>query len=260
MKQKRNGFTLVEVMLFLGVSALLMLGVFGMAQTSIRAQRYNDSVQSFAEFLRRVYSEVANPQSIGDGRSDYAIYGKLVTFGEEYDLDGVTQILGKQKFFIYDVVGDSSGVGSGSAKDTLKSVKANVVIIRDNKAEPAGIVETYEPTWGAAIDTISNGTPFVGALLVVRHPRSGTISTLVMKNKTVQVNKILRTSTGRTIENLLSSQLDGFKTEQVDFCVNPDGYELKSNSIRRDVRIIKEARNASGVELIEQDSNENLCK
>lgn len=267
MKQKRNGFTLVEVMLFLAVSGLLMLGVFGMTQTSIRAQRYNDSVQNFAEFLRRVYSAVENPQGIGNGRSEYAIYGKLVTFGESYDTTGA-EIKDKQKFFVYDVVGSSDGIGSGDVATMLRAVNANVVMTvkegSQDVASPAGIVESYEPTWGAAIDksgVSNNGKLFTGSLLVVRHSRSGTISTL-FSNEVVQVNDTLRRYSTNVnndaVKNLLLNKLDSFSTRQVDFCVNPTGYKLKSNT-RRDVRVIAGARNISGVELIAQDSDDNKC-
>lgn len=75
MKHKRNGFTLVEIVLFLAITSLLFVGIIAGTNNSIFQQRYNDSVQNFAEFLRRIYSEVANPQSVGDGRSDSAIYG-----------------------------------------------------------------------------------------------------------------------------------------------------------------------------------------
>ena len=86
------GFTLIEVMLFLAVTGMILIGVLGGTYANIATQRYNDSVRSFAEFLRQVYSEVISPESIGSSdpdsqdvgsSNDQAIYGKLIVFGLE---------------------------------------------------------------------------------------------------------------------------------------------------------------------------------
>lgn len=50
----QKGFTIIEVMLVLAISALILLGALGGTYSSIRAQRYNDSVRAFAESLRQV--------------------------------------------------------------------------------------------------------------------------------------------------------------------------------------------------------------
>ena len=83
MKTTRSGFTLVEVALFLAITGLVFAGIVVGTQNSIFQQRYNDAVQNFAEFLRSMYSQVTNVQSEGHGRSEYAIYGKLVNFEED---------------------------------------------------------------------------------------------------------------------------------------------------------------------------------
>ena len=86
MKKARRGFTLIEISFFLALTGALFVGIVAGTQNSLWQQKYNDSVQSFTNFLRDAYAQVANPQGIGDGRSDRAIYGKLIVFGQEYDL------------------------------------------------------------------------------------------------------------------------------------------------------------------------------
>jgi len=267
MKRLRRGFTLVEVSLFLAVSGLLLAGVIIGTQSSISAQRFNDSVQNYIEFLRSVYSEVNNPQSPGDGRSDYVIYGKLVSFGQNTTLNGEKISEGDQKIYVYDVVGNSSNVGTGAAADTLKALNANVVIEDKDgggniiDVNFAGNVREYVPTWGAAIDTEANGVLYTGSILIVRHPRSGLISTLVSSN-IIQVNKIVKdanqTKDFSKAKVMLKDILDSFAVKEIDFCVNPEGVGSKAN-IRRDVRLLKNTRNASGIELIDQDDDENKC-
>ena len=62
-RRVRRGFTLVEVSLFLAVTGLLFIGIVAGVQGSMSQQRYNDSVQSFAEFLRSAYSQVMNVEN-----------------------------------------------------------------------------------------------------------------------------------------------------------------------------------------------------
>jgi type II secretory pathway pseudopilin PulG len=57
-KYTRSGFTLIEVLLFLALSTVIIVALMtGITQTVAR-QRYNDSVQSFTQFLRSQYTGV----------------------------------------------------------------------------------------------------------------------------------------------------------------------------------------------------------
>ena len=113
MKRIRRGFTLVEVSLFLAITAAIFVSIAVGTQNSIFQQRYNDAVQNFAEFLRSIYSQVTNVQSEGDGRSGYAIYGKLVNF----EIDN-----GNNKITTYNVVGEvaEDDLGNDNVLERLK--------------------------------------------------------------------------------------------------------------------------------------------
>lgn len=273
MKHKRFGFTLIEVALFLAITGLLFIGIAAGTQNSIWQQRFYDSVQNYAEFLRSIYSQVSNPQSVGDGRSEYAIYGKLVVFGESVGLDGEDVNEGDtQQVFVYDVVGDVSGTGTGTAKELLKSLGANVIVATEwwedgkvKQVSPAGIVTSYSPRWAASIEVTDSNALFTGSILVVRHPRSGTINTLV-SSEIIEVNETIREANlayaarnTYDISGLLIDDLDSFESREVDFCVNPYGIGTPSE-LRRDIRLVSNARNASGVEIIDLDSSENQCR
>lgn len=58
----RVGFTIIEVMIFLAISGLLIMGIILGSGATIARYRYNDSVQNLAELLRQQYSTVVNPQ------------------------------------------------------------------------------------------------------------------------------------------------------------------------------------------------------
>ena len=270
---KHKGFTLIEIVLFLGVTAALFIGITVGMQTSIARQRYDDAIQNFFEFMRSIYSQVSNPQSAGSGNSlDNAIYGKLVVFGENYDLTGsrITDST-THPIFTYDVVGKAVGsqdVSSGDISQLLASLGANPFIITKNtsgqitKANLAA-PEKYETRWQTDILN-TGGSQFIGSILVVRHPRAGTINTLILENNAIQVNEqVNNINSGNfsRIPNLLTQYLSGargvpqFGSKEIDFCVS----SYSTNLPRQNIRLIANARNASGVEKVEADSEDNRC-
>lgn len=247
----RRGFTLVEVSLFLAITAAVFVGIAVGTQNSIFQQRYNDSVQNFAEFLRGVYSQVTNVQSDGGGRSNKAIYGKLVVFGKS----GVDNAI-----ITYDVIGDIAELDGGDVLAQLRSLSISTLV--DSKIDgAAGFVGEYKPRWAAQIQTTSgwnNGYKiFEGALLVVRNPSSGTVYTFFSDGDGVYN---LAMGGGNAFSDFNNEYLDednayaGFVGGQdVDFCVNPNGPD-RSN-LRKDIRIVAGARNASGIEIVSDGEN-----
>ena len=252
MKRIRRGFTLVEVSLFLAITAAIFVSIAVGTQNSIFQQRYNDAVQNFAEFLRSIYSQVTNVQSEGDGRSGYAIYGKLVNF----EIDN-----GNNKITTYNVVGEvaEDDLGNDNVLERLKKLNADVVLNKGDgekiEYEPVGFVENYRPRWASQIQTTKGWAGsyevFTGALLVVRHPSSGTVYTFSSK-ESIDVKKYLQDLKGNPSTNSPLTELE-FIVGDVDFCVNPNGAER--STLRRDVRIVANARNATGVEIISDDNN-----
>lgn len=231
MKTTRSGFTLVEVALFLAITGLVFAGIVVGTQNSIFQQRYNDSVQNFAEFLRRAYSQVENVQSNGSGNGSTAIYGRLIVFGEEG---------GKNKITSYAVIGGIAGEGY----DDLENRGTLEGLIKLDAKVSDDMMEEYIPRWGAEIQTkdgFSGGYGvFTGAVLIVRHPETGEIYTFE--------------KTGDVAYGVGSEIVGEFEQKAVDFCVNPNGAE--KSSLRKDVRIVDGAKNTSGVEVV---SGEGEC-
>lgn len=253
MAKVKGGFTLIEVTLFLAITGLLFLGVTIGVQNSIFQQRYNDSVQNFVEFLRSAYSKTENVQNAGTGDTKQAIYGKLITFGEKKNLAGEEN---NGEVFIYDVIGDAKC--RGSFNGTLEALKVcNAEVLKQSgKRDTLGLAESYKPKWAAAIQTTAAKPfkPFKGAILITRHPQSGTIYTFPLIGNTVEIND------GKTLRSYLTDSSNNFNPKQVDFCVNPNGYENKDGGTRTDVRIEKGARNSTGVEIVPDDKNDCVSK
>lgn len=92
----RRGFTLLEVLLFLAISALIFAGIMMGATTSIARHRYNDSVQEFVDFMRIAYDDVIythNTRLIASGGPDYCSLTSIVENGVHLRFDG-TEWLG----------------------------------------------------------------------------------------------------------------------------------------------------------------------
>ena len=229
MISRRCGFTLVEVSLFLAITSLIFVGIVAGTQSSIYQQRYNDAVQSFADFLRNNYSQVLNVQSDGTGNSDDVIYGRIITVGNNGDDD---------KVISYSVIGKDTGEGmGGGALERIQSstVKARVGVKEDGS--DAGLTESYIPKWGSKIQ-VKNGSSFGlfgGAIMIIRHPETGTVYTYVTDDSVEEGDHI----EGKT-----------FQTVKIDLCVNPDGNIAGGDGPRKDVRVVANARNVSGVVLV----------
>ena len=267
MKHKKYGFTLIEVSLFLAVTGVIFVSIIAGTQGAIWQQKYNDSVQSYANFLRDAYAQASNPQSLGAGKGKEAIYGKLISFGQEYNLKGgkVADDNKSQEIFIYDVVADADGDKTGSIDELLVSLNISLIVEEglgngDTAVTLAGFTESYTPTWGAVIETTAGGL-YQGEILIVRHPRSGTVSTLVRNSGGVMpINQMMKEKNYDGLNEILRSALSNgeFVMAPVDFCVNPYGAGVH-DGLRRDVRLVRNARNASGVEIIDLDAGGNLC-
>ena len=258
MKKNKHGFTLIEVAIFLAVTGALFAAITIGVQNSIYQQRYNDVVQNFADFLSNLYSEVVNVQSEGNGRSNKAIYGKLVTFGEGNDPDG------KQVIYAYNVIADAINTwdpnyNNATTIGLMKNLHANVVRKNDEGTGyvPIGMVEEYTPRWAARIQE-KDFKDYKGSLLILRSAQTGTVRTYA-SNEVIKVNeKLGLTDDGVDVfKNGDDSYLDSFKMGQVDFCVNPNGDE-ESNT-RMDVRLVSGAHDASGVEIVSFDREDYRC-
>lgn len=263
MRNSKRGFTLVEISIFLAVTGLLFIGVTVGVQNSIFRQRYTDAVQNFADFLRNTYAGVINVQGVNGGRSDQAIYGKMIVFGESSVEPGAQ--LGEQsgeeqseaptagqsgggdyRIMSYDLVGNIPADGVGDGLPIQKLLKYLELKVPEN-----GLVEEYSPKWGVSIQTTdpTGDNRYTGSIMIVRHPVSGKVYTLYGDSINV---------TSGTASKLSETFLGSLKDEDdINICVNPNGDE--ASSIRADVRIEKGATNASGVSII-MDSNDNRCR
>ena len=255
MKRAKKGFTILEVTLFLAITGLLLVGLLATTWNSISRQRTNDIVQNFADFLGSQYSAVANVQSNGAGNSGKAIYGKVVTFGEEGAGDTI---------YIYDLFGDvvpSDTIARLSVPKMLEYVHADVIV--QDKIEGTNKCNysvhnqsEYSARYGTKVQT-ADGDDFKGTIIISRSPSSGSIHTYVA-SEPIEVQKILAEqaevvgATGCQTEPFIGIY-DNLQSSEINFCLNSE-YMLGRIY---DVKIERDAKNATNVKIVNLDDPEN---
>ncbi len=279
-KSSKHGFTLIEITLFLALSGFLMVGIIIASNISISRQRYNDAVNSFADFLRGIYSEVSNVSNdstnnsngFNGGRSTTAIYGKLVTFGEKDDINSIDKP-GKT-IYVYDVGGvavSSSSVSGSSVLEIMKNPVANggvsANIYHRNCGSAANCpytfysMTTYHIPWESNLEKVGSvdcnhddtSCRFSGAVLVVRSPVTGSMRTYVYDGSIIEDmhsygNLDFANTTGFERFRTLMTYME---EKDLDFCL--DSEDNRSDN-RRNIRILAGANNSSGIYIAELDS------
>ena len=186
-------------------------------------QRYNDSVNDFAEFLRNVYNEVGNTANLKQGesgttrrekctiwasspgsdrklngtvgRSDCALYGKMILFN--WDNAGTP--------YIYDLVGDAVDLyynpveDSSNALDALEKVGAGILAKSCVAASSSGSCSyalgyagseiKYTTPWQHRIENTNRDTNNLASytLVIARAPTDNTVHTFVLGKNATQI-------------------------------------------------------------------------
>ncbi len=228
---KINGFTIVETMLFLGISGLLIMSVLVGTGSSINIQRYHDSVTSLQSYLQQQYSNVANVSNdemtnacgggTNRGQSNCVILGKYITIDSSDNKNmQVRNVLG------------TSCVSSDS----------NDVIALQNcaiKISPNG-AETYNVEWGSSI-VGNNKSNLSLSMLILRSPASGLIRTFVSN---ITTNVVSDSDIGTIINTSNLSQ-------SAKLCVDSNGL-FTGNAMA--VQVDGNASSASGIESLGENS------
>lgn len=270
----KSGFTIIEVMLVLGLTGLLLVGLLGGTFSAIKAQRYNDSVRSFAEYLRTVYSEVISPESLGvnDSEGDlsfgnrgYAILGKILVFGENYG-DNASSRDSNRSVYSATIVGKAD-IPSNSIEDgflaELNTVEATLVC-GDSSADQASTVTHYLPLWEAELVNINDsdqglntGQRFSGSLIIARSPASGAVHTVYtpetynLRDQCQPDSNAAAQAFRDSIKNYIAIKDPPFRFQDVGFCVKSE-----NSAFMREVRLASDGRNTSAVSILNVDVTE----
>lgn len=264
MSKTKTGFTIIEVMLFLGITGLMLIGVLGGTYSTIERQRFSDSVRSYSEFLRTVYSEVISPESFGEvdsagvgNNQASAVYGKVVAFGNPNDADD-------HNIYTATIVGD---IYPNSSSDNFISQLGGVnarLYCGSNSAgkQLSTTLEQYTPLWEAKIEN-TNKAPFTGTLIIARSPESGTVRAAYTDELKLDLLEQCQPTDNRAsvkfqefLTDRYNNPANKFRTSgDLEFCVRS-----ANNRTVRGVNLLLESRNTSAITMTSMDGEDNKCR
>lgn len=261
----KAGFTLVEVMLALAVTGAMLIGLIGGTFVTIAQQRYNDSLQGFAEYLSGIYDEVLSPISQGAGNSkDQAILGKVLVFGHSYEgsADDTRSVYSATLVGSADIFRTSSRsfieeLGNPEAKVSLVCGREGST--EDEKHDTT--VQAYVPLWEAWLAGAGDnkGKPLVGTLIIARTPTSGSIHTIYAFDDNITYNlKDGCTPSDDSANTEFQQRLQDPVLRQVykndndlKICV-----QSENTSVPREVDLIADGNNNSAVRILNADQSQ----
>jgi type II secretory pathway pseudopilin PulG len=239
----QNGFTIIEVMLFLAVTGMLAAAILVGSGVAIGQQRYRDSVSSLQSYIQQQYGKATNVTNDRDkqwtcdsngtvsevdasagearGTSDCVVLGRLVTV---------------------DAAGTSltSAVVVGYRTPNAATQTSDIAEIATNyKLGIAPIDKDDESVnWGAQVVKPKTTTPMPITLLIIRSPLSGTM--LTFSKEGVQANP--------------NGMIDAANISvQRDLCVNAEAGSFVGK--RMEVRVEAYATSQSAIQVpTESDS------
>lgn len=293
-KKPNQGFTLVEVILVLAISSMMLIGLIGASFSTISRQRYNDSVRGYAEFLRSIYNEVINPESLGNAvpdtpdysignSSSEAILGKVVVFGANGD---------SSKVYTATLVGNSN-INRGTDVSFLQSItdvttgdrpdpaRTNTTIfcgdVDDGIHTPRpSSVESYTLLWEAHLQQVENPSAdpptsfvddFSGTMIIARTPSSATVHTAFASDLVLddieenceaaneQLKQALYEQHERIVSNRPNSDQPFNVYSPTSMCIVSD-----NSAVFREVQIAADGRNTSAIWIRPTDDGENRCE
>lgn len=177
----KAGFTIIETILFLGITGLLVMGVLVGTGTSINIQRYRDSIVSLQSFIQQQFSDVSNVNNernsnwfcdksstitqsgsgTARGQSDCAILGRFITTTN-----------GSHSLLVKSVVGyiPPGSVAALNDIDAFKQYNIKVSPITS---------DNYDIEWNTFLVTQGSNTAASFSMLILHSPLSGVVRTFI---------------------------------------------------------------------------------
>lgn len=184
--QKLAGFTIIETMLFLGISGILVVAMLVGVGASINVQRYRDAAESFKSLVQKQYADLNNVQNSRSANWSCGATATPVEDGPNPQARGQSDCMLIGKYMridrgdiaVYQVVG-YKGNNSPVTND-IETLKNNYLLNVNQET-----VDESNMEWGTQISypvvqdgvTNPNPTPRKVGILIVKSPESGQIYT-----------------------------------------------------------------------------------
>lgn len=235
--KKGSGFTVIEVMLFLGVTGLLAIGILVGSGVAIGQQRYRDSVNSLKSLIQDQYSQTSNVINSRDrswtcngvatvteetagggqprGTSDCVLLGRFLTINESGTRITISNVTGNRI------------TGNPSESSDIDELRTNYELGTSPIDQ-----EIVDVSWGAQVVRQKTTTPLPLSILIIRSPLSGGVMTF---------------STEGVKTNLKEVIAAGNLNQTRDLCVNADAGTFMGG--RMEVRISPFATSQGAIQI-----------
>lgn len=250
---RRQGFTVIEVVLFLAVTGLMLMGILIGVGGAVSRQQYEDTVTTLIDYYQGQFSAVDNVRSnraptarcgtasgvVGGGQVqnvgtsiECSIVGRLVRSS-----DGRT-ITSEPVYATADIRNLPQLPSGATERDYIDALRLRIVpsaeahIIRDD-------IETYPVPWNAGIFVNGNQSEGRFSLLIIKLPSNGLIRTYGIPG--YESNPATIISGG---------------TSPLRICVANTAFRVGQP---RGVRIMPVAPNISGVQRIGDNDTTEAC-
>jgi type II secretory pathway pseudopilin PulG len=235
-----TGFTLIETMLFLGVTGMLAVGILVGSSVAIGQQRYRDSVNSLKSYIQQQYGETSNVindhgqnwdcntsgvvSDVGGtsgqarGASDCVVLGRFI----KLDADGTS--LTSSSVTGYRVPGVPTA--ASDIQEIATNYRLGVSPLNSNESEVA---------WSARIVKEKTTTPLPFQMLIIRSPLSGSLLTFTTENNSTDLGAMVTASNQQQIRHLcvdaaagtfvgkrLEVRIDAFAASQSAVAIPPE--------------------------------------
>jgi len=237
--RRQSGFTIIETMLFLGVTGLIMSFMLVGVSTQLNQRRYQDASTSLVTYVQNQYSLVSNVNnsrdpnescssgridatggSSGPGTSDdCTIVGRLLRSSDSGKTINATQVVATVD----------------AASLPFSPGDSDVKILHDARLTTSLTTEPYSTQWGTSLvqPAPNNAQPSSFSVLIVRMPTSGVVHTFANSDENITLDNLIATANVTTFDLCLASNGIGAGA--------PNG-----------VRIDKDATNTGSIEFISQ--------
>lgn len=119
----QQGFTIIEVVLVMAITALLMVGIISSSNNRINDQHYREGVESFRDFLAGSFEDVSSVKNDTGGRVERC---RNVTVGRQYSHIPRVTWRGAAPCFFAGKELTFYGTGNDRTRVVVRSVKASI--------------------------------------------------------------------------------------------------------------------------------------
>ena len=208
---KQKGFTIIELVLFLGITGALFAALMIGVNTNIYQQRYKDSVIAYKTLLEQQYADVAYPRNERNDKWTCNNETGVQPEPNGGEARGTSNCVLLGRYIQVKSNGTQAEVGSviGIQPADTSGLTGDLAVLAAYSPRRSPIDKTdYSLAWDAALQTIDHQSSSA-SFLILRSPASGLVRTFALEEPLPS--------------SLRDALTDARATAKVKNCVVPNG-------------------------------------